>query len=108
MFKIKFISQKKKLTEARMSNLTEEGQVWHKWCAKENNRKSRSSTTKEEANYNRIVDRQRKRKYKKPSNVEASEVGNTNLLEWINLYEESEENKQKMERKNSEIYNICK
>ena len=67
---------------ARLSNLTEEDQAWHKWCAKENKRKSRSSMTKEEVDYNRIFDRQRKRKYKKPTNVEASEDGITNLLEW--------------------------
>ena len=100
-------SQEMKLTGARLSNLTEEDQAWHKWCAKENKRKSRSSMTKEEVDYSRIFDRQRKRKHKKPMN-EASEDGITNLLEWIKFYEESEENQKVMKRKNSEIYSLCK
>jgi invasion protein IalB len=84
-------SQKMKLAEPRMSNLTEKDQAWHKWCAKKNKKKSRSSMTKEDVDYNRLFDRERGNT--KTMNVEVSEAGITNLLECIQFHEENEENK---------------
>jgi hypothetical protein len=94
-----------------MSNMSEIQKMGHNWFERDNKRKSRSSMTKEEVEYNRIVDRQRKRKAKKSKRVvEIDEVDNSKreLLEWVEFYKESDESKKVLKRKNFKFFSMCK
>ena len=100
--------EKRNLKASKISTMSDEEKIWYRWCEKESKKKSRHSQKKEEAKYQRIVDRQRKRKGKKSSILENDEMSKKDLLEWISFFEESEENRSMLKRKNSKVYSICK
>ena len=75
---------------------------------KENMKKSRNSRTLEEAKFQRIVDRQRKRNGKKSDISENGKMCNKDLLEWIGFFQESEDNRALLKIKNNELYSTCK
>ena len=101
-------SEKKEREASKILNMTQEEKIWHRWCKKESKKKSKHSQTKEEAKYHRILDRQRKRKCKRSNSLEKDEIDNKDLLEWISFFEESEENRSVLKRKNNKLYSICK
>jgi hypothetical protein len=83
------------------------GPIGHNWCERDNKSKSRNSMTKEEVEYNKIDDRQRKRKVKK-NKIDEVDDDNKEFLEWVDFYIESDKSRHVLKRRNSKFFTMCK
>ena len=63
--------------------------------------------TKEEVEYNKIDDRQRKRKVKK-NKIDEVDDDNKEFLEWVDFYIESDKSRNVLKRRNSKFFTMCK
>ena len=82
--------KKKEHRKEKMSNMSEIHKIMHNACERDNTRKSRNSMTKEEVEYNKIDDRQRKRRVKN-NRIDEVDAGKREFLEWVDFYKESDE-----------------